>query len=89
MKRIKELERKMNRKIFTVRGYLITTDTNDKYVLWAKNMANACELVPLKLCNGITNIYEIEKKYCKPYDKTQGQQYEKPFWYYGRVYKIS
>jgi len=89
-KRMKELELKGASKntffkSLYVKGFYVCVG-NQNYITYAKKMADACENV-YKI-TGETNIYENEVKYVKPADRKQGIQIKRPFWWYGRVYKI-
>jgi len=88
MKREKKFECKRHcvRNLFTVAGYEVKDVYKNTYILWAKNMENACNLA--WTITGETDIYKAEK-YIKPYDKKQGVQHIRPSWWYGRVYSLT
>lgn len=79
---------------FVTTGYTFTDSQGNQYVIWAKNMTDAKWLISCKkisIVNGQPSEYVSE---LKPFvtdklDPIHGYKVAKrPFWYYGRVYKV-
>lgn len=95
MKRMKPLELGWIAKdSFMTTGYIFESKDGNNYVVWAKDMPNAKWLYENRLK---TNTYSrdcethFEQRSCvKPYFiKGTDRLQHRPFWYYGRVYKLT
>ena len=94
MKRVKKLEYEwIFKDSFKVSGYKFESEDGNTYVVWAKDMPNAKWLYATRLN---TKLYNRDCEDCfssryliKPwFIKGTDKMHTRPFWYYGRVYKL-
>ena len=97
MKRVKEKEyRWILKDSFRTTGYLFQSEDGNTYVVWAKDMPNARWLYESRL-KTINYSKDCETHFSnrpliKPYfvkGTTTDKVHHKPFWYYGRIYKLN
>lgn len=92
MRRVKKLEYNWILKdSFITTGYTFKDKNGNKYVIWAKDIPNAKWLISCKDLSVNDYVKEVKPYVSNRYNKKY-ECYEvkkRPFWYYGRVYKLS
>lgn len=90
MKRVKRLEYNwIFKNSFVTTGYTFEDQKGNKYAIWAKDIPNAKWLIGCKDISGGEYVNEVKPYVSNKHIEGYGFKIRKrPFWYYGRVYKL-